>query len=102
MEHLGRHYEKDRECKKDVEELDEDLILWGLETGVLRRLESGKVWLASMEPALPIWEESEVVEHEGRPHKKARRQPSRTVVVQKRGVEVKHEDSDEDADGEDE
>lgn len=122
MEHLGRHYEKEN-VTKEQESLDEDLVNWGLETAVFRRLENGKVWLVSADdPVSSDAITSGLVgpEDEDENKKKARRQPSRTVVVQKRTAasdtiivaaptarQVKKEshdsessESDDDADGE--
>ena len=102
MEHVGRHHEKDLNARKEAEEIDEDLVAWGISTGVLYRLHDGRPWLVSAEaPCDQPRESSE--EAGGDRVKRARRQPSRTVVVQLRSsVKDEEGDSDVDADGEDE
>ncbi|KAK5940480.1 hypothetical protein PMZ80_006895 [Knufia obscura] len=104
MEHIGRHYEKEV-VYKSGEDVDEDLVEWGVATGVLCRLDDGRAWLVSAE--LPVDGGDDVrvkSEEQERSVRRARRQPSRTVVVRKfeaLGCPVKKEgDSDEDADGE--
>ena len=101
MEHVGRHYEKGGHGR-EVEGVDEDLVGWGLETGVLRMLEDGRAWLVGAEVA-DAGEQGQTAEDKEKA-RKARRQPSRTVVVKKRGdVKAERElDSDVDAYGEDE
>ncbi|KAK5092073.1 hypothetical protein LTR70_005038 [Exophiala xenobiotica] len=107
MEHVGRHYEKDVGARKEGEDVDEDLVEWGLATGVLYRLPDGRPWLVSADAPCGEGEERAVKDEDDRGNgnvKRARRQPSRTVVVRKWSpAAVKEEDdSDMDADGEDE
>ncbi|KAJ9657991.1 hypothetical protein H2198_003960 [Neophaeococcomyces mojaviensis] len=116
MEHIGRHYEKDN-VTKFKEDADEDLVDWGLNNGVLRRLEDGRAWLVSLEVPQASGPVSRGTvtsgddagqESRARYPRKARRQPSKTVEIHKRtqleeGDEIKQEeveDSDDDAEGE--
>jgi len=113
MEHVGWHYEKDAGARPDSEEIDDDLVHWGLATGVLCRLDDGRPWLVSVEAPCGEGEESGV-KMDNEKARRVRRQPSRTVVVRKRSHDntppvVKNEEhekeeehSDVDADGEDE
>lgn len=91
MEHVGKHYEKEG-FDQDDEEMDEDLVEWGLETGVLRTLPDGRPWLVSAED--PMSEEDIDETGSGRAskgsggeeekeRKKSRRQPSRTIVKER-------------------
>ena len=74
MEHMSKHYERSS-YKKESEDVDEDLVAWGLETGVLVKLENGKPWLASLHSQGGY--DSSTANDE---HRKTRRQPSRTTV----------------------
>lgn len=107
MEHVGRHYEKEG-VDKAQEDIDEDLVDWGLETGVLRRLEDGRPWLVTAE--VPTKEDmtptlsgvggdepAGAEKDKDRRRPKARRQPSRTVVLKRR---VSFQDHDDDSIGE--
>ena len=89
---------------KNREEVDEDLVEWGLKTGVFYNLPSGRPWLVSAEPLVETDDGDTItVKCDEEERKKARRQPSRTVVVQKRSSwKGEEEDSDVDADAEDE
>lgn len=87
MEHVGRHYEKSD--YKDQEKVDDDLALWGLQTGVLIRLPDGKPWLANLDRSSEIGYGKDNKEE----LRKTRRQPSRTVV--KQSFKVEREDVDE-------
>lgn len=113
MEHVGKHYEKEG-ADREEEGIDEDLVEWGLRTGVLRELPDGRPWLASIEDpntqaqgddtAMDIDTSSGSMTggglkarssgEEGIRRRKARRQPSRTVVIQRR-VSFKEEDIDD-------
>lgn len=102
MEHVGRHYEKEG-VEQENEELDEDLVAWGLECGILTRLPCGRPWLVGA--SFPSSEEEQGGDSHGlQPVKRTRRQPSRTVVVQKRTQSTTVEDlvTDDDAEAEDE
>ncbi|KAK5106105.1 hypothetical protein LTS08_000221 [Lithohypha guttulata] len=99
LEHLGRHYEKEP-LRKEQEEIDDDLVAWGLRNGVLRRLDDGRAWLTTAD--VPDLYTSSVQGAEEDHKRKARRQSSRTVVVQRALAVKKEEASDDDADGEDE
>lgn len=77
MEHVGRHYEKND--YKTSEEIDEDLVEWGLETGLMIRLPNGQAWLASADLPGELSHAGSETQEEMR---KTRRQPSRTVVRQ--------------------
>lgn len=102
MEHVGRHYEKDARARKETEELDEDLVKWGLETGVFYMLTDSRPWLVSAEVPRDEDGYGKVTAEDDEKAKKARRQPSRTVVVRKRSPVKEEPGSDVDADGEDE
>lgn len=112
MEHVGRHYEKEG-ADREEEKMDEDLVEWGLKTGVLRQLSDGRPWLDNIDD--PATEGSirdvkmeydanltninadskpSVKSEEETPRKKARRQTSRTAVVHRR-VSFKEEDCDD-------
>lgn len=115
MEHVGKHYEKEGADCED-EELDDDLVDWGLETGVLKRLPDGRPWLIHAEdPDVDVQSGAAAAATDGSagpgrkgsgnnkgtamatsgdeetPRKKARRQPSRTAVR----VSFKEEDMDD-------
>lgn len=99
MEHVGKHYEKEG-ANRDEEEMDEDLVEWGLETGVLRTLPDGRPWLVSAEDPGSEEDRDENARGTGsgrgrgrmsngsggeeeKERKKARRQPSRTIVKER-------------------
>lgn len=101
MEHVGKHYEKEG-ADRDEEEMDEDLVEWGLETGVLRTLSNGRPWLVSVEdPGLEEDRDDSACGsgsgsargrqrmmngsggEDEKERKKARRQPSRTIVKER-------------------
>lgn len=108
MEHVGKHYEKEG-AGQEEEEIDEDLVEWGVRTGVLKVLSDGKPWLVSVED--PNGGDTDGANNdlgngsgrgraltgsansEEKDRKKARRQPSRTVVRERR-VSFENEDGD--------
>lgn len=114
MEHVGRHYEKEG-AGREEEKVDDDLVEWGLKTGVLRRLSDGRPWLVNADDPTTTGLNSDCTMDidtstrrrgtvtiktstsgdESKPRKKARRQPSRTAVVQRR-VSFKEEELDSD------
>lgn len=93
MEHLGRHYEKEVLTKHD-EDLDEDLVEWGLRTGVFRKLEDGRPWLMNAED--PELEGAVIVGYTGH-RQKPRRQSGRTMVKRRPSIKQEHDSGDEDA-----
>lgn len=50
MEHVGRHYEKDAHIELTEETIDEDLVAWSIENGVLYRLANDRLWLVGIAP----------------------------------------------------
>lgn len=112
MEHVGKHYEKEG-ADREEEKMDEDLVEWGLKTGVLRYLPDGRPWLISVDDPTMEGQTDATTEidagsrsrgygrikvttsgDETTSRRKARRQPSRTAVVQRR-VSFKEEDIDD-------
>ena len=116
MEHLGRHYEKEN-ITRTPEDVDEDLVEWGINNGLLHKLETGKAWLvnlgvpdvgdATVQGVLTYGDDA-MEEYRARYPRKTKRQPSKTVEIHrkrelKEEIEVKKEDesdSDDDAEGE--
>lgn len=59
MEHVGRHYEKGPHIELSEETVDDDLVAWGIENGVLHRLLNGRLWLVGLPPPSETQEEAE-------------------------------------------
>lgn len=95
LDHVVRHYERDRVDKKD-EIVDEDLKAWALEEGVIRPGRNGQCWLIGHEPT-----------NGGRRTTTTRRTrrgvaTTETTRVVNREPELEVSSEEEDAEGEDE